>query len=502
MSVDIDTRVIRITRWLVDQDRPRSTADLAAELGLSQRVVRYRLDQVERYLHDKGAALVRRQGLGLAIEATDDLRRQIRNDLLSRPQAPRVYAPEERARLLLAALLWTAPAMTSLEELHDELEVSKTSARRDLHVCESWLERNSLPLVRRPGKGISVVGSERRIRRVMVQFTLESVPEDVLRLQMGADARAREQSSVRVPVGLRERLFALPLAETSAIVRRSTLGETLTSGRSDVVFALFLAVSITRLWDGHRVAMETGLHRSVMDHPVASSVSDMVADIERILGFELPTAEVAAITEYLLGLDALDAVSAESLPITRDLLDRVIDTAGERLHVALSEDRELRRSLALHLGRLSVRLRHGLPIHNPLRDEVSSRYPDVHSVAADIAALVEAEMGLSINDDEVCFITMYLAGAMERAQLRPRRKALVVCPSGMATVWVLVSRIKAEFPELELVEVLSERGYEALRHDQFDLVISTITLPEIKAPVVVVSPLLSASDVARVARYT
>lgn len=502
MSVDIDTRVIRITRWLVDQQRPRSTADLAADLGLSQRVVRYRLDHVERYLRDQGAELVRRQGLGLAIEATADLRRQIREDLLARPQAQRVYAPEDRAKLLLAALLWTAPAMTSLEELHDELEVSKSSARRDLHVCESWLERNGLPLVRRPGKGISVVGSERRIRRVMVQCALESVPEDVLRLQMGHDAEAREQSSVRVPVGLRERLFALPLADAAEIVRRSTIGETLASGRSDVVFALFLAVSINRLRDGHRVSMETGLHRSVMNHPVASSVSDLVDRVEQVLRFELPAEEVAAITEYLLGLDALDAVSTDSLPITRDLLDKVIDTAGERLHAALREDRELRRSLALHLGRLSVRLRHGLPIHNPLRAEVSNRYPDVHSVAADIAALVEAEMGVSITGDEVCFITMYLAGAMERAQLRPRRKALVVCPSGMATVWVLVSRIKAEFPELELVEVLSERGYEALSHDEFDLVISTITLREFNAPVVVVSPLLSASDIARVARHT
>ena len=91
-------------------------------------------------------------------------------------------------------------------------------------------------------------------------------------------------------------------------------------------------------------------------------------------------------------------------------------------------------------------------------------------------------MGVSINDDEVCFITMYLAGAMERARLHPRRRALVVCPSGMATAWVLVSRIQAEFPELELVEVLSESGYEALSHDKFDLVITTITLKEINAP--------------------
>lgn len=71
----------------------------------------------------------------------------------------------------------------------------------------------------------------------------------------------------------------------------------------------------------------------------------------------------------------------------------------------------------------------------------------------------------------------------------------------MATVWVLVSRIQAEFPELDLVEVLSETGYQELQHGDFDLVISTVSLVENEVPVVVVSPLLSATDVARVARY-
>ena len=80
-----------------------------------------------------------------------------------------------------------------------------------------------------------------------------------------------------------------------------------------------------------------------------------------------------------------------------------------------------------------------------------------------------------------------------------RRRALVVCPSGMATAWVLVSRIQAEFPELELVEVLSERGYQGLDHSDYDLVISTVPVPEDTAKVVVVSALLSAGDVARVA---
>ncbi len=49
--------------------------------------------------------------------------------------------------------------------------------------------------------------------------------------------------------------------------------------------------------------------------------------------------------------------------------------------------------------------------------------------------------------------------------------------------------------------MLSETGYEALDHRDYDLVISTIDVAEHAAPVVVVGALLSAGDVARVAAH-
>ena len=180
------------------------------------------------------------------------------------------------------------------------------------------------------------------------------------------------------------------------------------------------------------------------------------------------------------------------------MVAKLLVVAGDRLHPALVDDAELERGLAAHLERLSIRLRHGLPVHNPLLREVKERYPDVHVVAGELAALLEPQLGQSVTDDEIGFLTMYLSGAMERARLRPRRRVLVVCPSGMATAWVLVSRIQAEFPEFDLVQVLSEGDYEELDDRNYDLVITTVPVPEHSAPVVVVNPLLSAGDVARV----
>ena len=111
---------------------------------------------------------------------------------------------------------------------------------------------------------------------------------------------------------------------------------------------------------------------------------------------------------------------------------------------------------------------------------------------------IGAHLTVPIPEDEVGFITMYLSGAMERSRLAPLRRTLVVCPSGMATVWVLVSRIQAEFPQLELASVVAARGFEERASEDIDLVISTVPLAPTDVPVVVVSPLLTPEDVRRI----
>lgn len=497
----LDSRVIRIVRWLLGQTTARRTADLAADLGLSQRIVRYRLGPAENYLASFGATLERRRGAGIMVVADEQTRHAILDDLDSRDDTPRVYAPEERARLMIAGLLWASPGLTSLDDLHVELGVSKTSARRDLQLCEPWLERNGVPVVRRPGRGVGCVGSERRVRQVMVQLLLEAVPAGLIQSYVRGGDDGREALAARVPVGLRERLDALPIAEVSGVLRESPLAGSLSTGQGEVVFALYLAVSVARVRQGHAVETETGLQRSVMEHPVAESIGAIVPGLEGLLDAPFEAAEIGAITEYWLGLDtATDA--APVVTLDAGLVDGLLETAAKRLHGALADDPELRAGLAAHLERLVVRIRHGLPVHNPLLQEVRTRYPEVHAVAGELGAQIEAELGSSIVEDEVGFLTMYLSGAMERARLQPRRRVAVVCPSGMATAWVLVSRIQAEFPEFDLVEVLSEGGYEALDHDEIDLVISTVPVREAFAPVVVVSPLLSAGDVKAVLAHS
>ena len=93
MSAPLDSRVVRIVRWLLDQDEARSTSELAAALVLSERAVRYRLSAVQNFLASHGGELIRQRGTGLSIVAEDDARDAIIADLDARTSAPRVYAP-------------------------------------------------------------------------------------------------------------------------------------------------------------------------------------------------------------------------------------------------------------------------------------------------------------------------------------------------------------------------------------------------------------------------
>lgn len=494
MSVPLDSRVMRIVRWLISQDGPRSTSDLAVDLVLTERAIRYRLPAAENYFESFGAALVRQRGTGLYVDADDDVRQAVLDDLDQRSTAPRVYAPDEREHLLLDALLWNHPGTIALDRLNEDLEVSKTSARRDLQRCEPWLERVGLPLVRKSGKGVTLVGSEQKVRRALVQLFLESVPADVFDELVSTPFDEAELIRVRVPAGLQDRFASLSIYEISKALAQSPLRSRLSSANSELIFTLYLAVTEARVAQGRPIDLDLGQYRSLSEHPASRIVRELVMSRSGGGRPELSNYEIAGLTEYLLGFDAL-AEEPDIDPDIEMLVDKILAAAADQIHPGLGGDDSLRQGLASHFGRLSIRMRYGLPVHNPLAAEVASRYPEVQEAVIGVRPMIESYLSAPISDDELGFVTMYLSGALERANLRPRRRAMVVCPSGMATAWVLVSRLQAEFPELSLVQVLSAAEYEQQNTKDFNFVISTVSLPEIDAPVVVVSPLLSSSDV-------
>ncbi len=497
-SVPLDSRQAQLARLLLARDGPTRLNDLGSELRLTHRVVRYNLDAVHAFLKGKGLRLVRRRGVGVWIEG-DPADRSTALRRLETELGPAVLDSADRQSRVLLTLLETAPDALRSETLEARLGVSRPTIRRDVRSAEAWLEQHRLHLRRLPGVGVAVRGSEVEVRAGLLALVLEQLPANALIPPVGVSSVEPADGD---PDDLRGYVAGLNLPSYQTILAAEVREF---DGRDPTMLmaTLSLAILVTRVRSGHSARLVRGRLRSLLDHPVSGTARRIAAAIRERLGITLAPPEVAAITESLLGfVELTDAQAAPDAHLV-ELIDRLVAAAAARLHPSLADDDLLRANLTEHVRRLHVRLRYGLPVSNPLQHEVRKRYPDVYRVAEDILAQLGPLEGSAIPAEEIGFLTMYLAGSLERHSLRPKIRVTVVCPAGMATVWILVSRLLAEFPQLEVARVVSKT---ALEHDfdgvATDLVVSTVPLEGLseRIPSLVVSPLLQERDVRRLTR--
>jgi transcriptional antiterminator len=499
----LDTRQARIARRLLETVGPASVDDLATELKLTDRMVRYNLGSVESVLYDHGLRLARRRGVGIWVEGSPTARRDLLV-ALDESTGPAVLDPADRRGRILLALLIASPEPVRSEALEGRLGVSRPTIRRDMREAETWLEQHRLHLRRMPGRGIAVAGSEIDLRGGLLALVLEIVPEQVLQRNLDRIDSAAASGSTALAAAHTDIETFLDRLDLAAF--RTILGDELRDldDRDPTVTtaALYLAIAAHRIRVGQAVRLGTGRLRSLLDHPASASAARIATAVEAVVGVPLGRTDVAAITESLLGLTQLVDETARPDAIDVRYIDRVIAAAAERIHPSLAADEQLRTSLLDHVRRLHVRLRFGLPVSNPLQQEVRKRYPDVYRAAAEILAEAGPVAGTETPVEEIGLLTMYLAGSLERHRLRPKVRVTVVCPAGMATAWILVSRLVAEFPQIDVIRVVSKAAFETEPGEEPDLVVSTIPLADLPAAttLIVVSPLLREADVRRLGR--
>ncbi|HYK94864.1 MAG TPA: PRD domain-containing protein [Candidatus Dormibacteraeota bacterium] len=491
-ELPLDSRQASIARALLKGPRVVSVEAIASTLHLTDRMVRYELPAIEAYLAERGLRLGKRRGVGVWIDDHGADRGHVLEELMRAP-GPVVLDPDERQSIVLLALLEAAPDPLRSGELEARLGVSRPTVRRDVRVAEAWLEQHRLHLRRLPGVGIGVRGSEVDVRAALLALILERIPVEALAGSANGAATAA--------TGLGAFVAALDL-DAFRQVLAAELPDVDDREPTLLTATVSLAILTRRVWADRPARLVRGRLRSLLDHPASEDARRIASAVTRRSGVVLGSTEVAAITESLLGFVELGDQSATPQAAIVQAVDRLVGAAGSRLNPLLATDELLRANLTEHIRRLAVRLRYGLPVSNPLQGEVRKRYPDVYEVAASILASIATLDGVAIPAEETGFLTMYLAGSLERLRLRPKIRITVVCPAGMATVWILVSRLLSEFPQVEVSQVVSKTAYErAPASISSDYIVSTVPLEVVPdVPTLIVNPLLQEGDVRRLAR--
>jgi mannitol operon transcriptional antiterminator len=485
-------------------------AEIASNLRISTRMVRYSLDVIDRYLGVKKGRLVKKPKYGVFIDTTDQDRDDLLEEIQQLDRLPLVLSPTERLHTILHMLLIEDEPIL-VKQLVPRLGVSRTTILKDIDKAEEWLSKFNLSLIRRPNYGFRVVGSEGSWREAIVAALLETAEMPLMLLDKGIGESCQSEIERRFgPLRVwRDFIEDLELVPSERYVSDSQghLGRKYTD-HTYVSLVLHLAVQIWRVAQGKRIEVAQELQQQLKGLDELGVMERIAQDLQRQIGIALSSEEIAFFALQIAGgkvnrpvsvvvgeSDLID-VDVEALEVAKDL----ISAASPYLHPSLQVDELLIRNLALHLRSVIRRLKFGLPITNPLLEDIQKQYGLIYDISRRSSVVLERYVGRKIPEEEIGYLCMHLGAAVQRLRPMLKKRVLVVCSMGIATGWLLVSNLLSEFPAIEVAEVVSVRDLSranAISSD-FDLIISTVPI-EIKGiRVVVANPLLTEADKERI----
>ena len=116
--------------------------------------------------------------------------------------------------------------------------------------------------------------------------------------------------------------------------------------------------------------------------------------------------------------------------------------------IDLNNDKILFTNLYTHLIALTIRLRFGINIKNPLINDIKEKIPFEFNVASYVCNIISKKYSKKISDDEIGFIAVILSISNKFSEITHQKKnILIVCPSGRGISKFLVHNYSTIFKQ-------------------------------------------------------
>lgn len=196
------------------------------------------------------------------------------------------------------------------------------------------------------------------------------------------------------------------------------------------------------------------------------------------------------VLEYHFAMNYPRVLKNSSTSVRRELIQMAIeDFLGriqEEFGIDLSTDTDLKRNLQNHLQLLLKVERVNGKRKNPMLDLIFSTFPYSYEITAVAAPVLENDLHISLNQDELSFLTLHIGAAVERTNKTViKRKAALVCGEGKAMASLLKSRLAHQFDTyLTITGIYSYDDYVNEKIADSDFLISTVPITDSEIPII------------------
>ena len=470
--------------------------DLAQKFHVSDRTIRYDLDVVDDFLQFNNlSSLIRKQNGGVKFVESVEEKTKLLRLFQHLGLYQYVLSSNERLQKILAELLYVKDYIR-INDLAAILYVSRGTVIKDLQKVREWLERRHLELRSIPKYGIKVVGPEREFRQAVVELLRKNLSLSYM-LEWITTSEPNLSDSQLFKCWLEN----IDVAFLQTYIRR--LENELKVVFSDVAFSglvIYLIVSIYRIRAGRDIVGRQSELEVLQSSRTFAIALTTIPLLEERFDLSIPLDEVSLFTEYILGSNVASSAVEEQDSRTeiQMLACNLIARVSQDVPYDLTEDHQLLEGLLEEVRPTLFRVKYGLSLENPYLDEVKSNYPLLFESVRKHTNSLAAYIGGQLLDEEISYLTVHFSAALERMKNRDKTQpsVLVICAAGTGTANLLSSRLQSLF-DIKIVAVAPCRQVQMLLEiHHVDIIVSTVPIPPVSIPILIVNPLLPPHDIA------
>lgn len=464
---------------LLSQDDYQTAGSLAGKLNLSSKTVRNLLKQLDSDLLDNGACIITKHGCGSKLKV-NDLKKF--NQLLTRHHSNIPSSPAERVQYLLEFFL-KSKEYVKKEELSDMLCICKKTLTRDLKKAEQILNRYNVSIERKPYHGMRAIGDELHIRLCIA----ECIEKRKARNSLIVDEKEKREINL-----IEDCIMECFENETYAISDIAI---------ENLIIHMFIAKK--RIQEGNYVFSlnaENDRYVGAEEYKLAKKCTERIGEQFSI---EFPKQEVTYLAIHLAGKRIAKekndgngniVINSKISELVKDMLEEVYQV----FRIDFRNDLELIMSLGQHLVPLTVRIKYGMRMKNPILNEIKERYSLAYIMASQACVIIKQQLCKELDDDEIGYIALSFALALERQRTQIKKKTiLLVCSSGIGSARLLVFKLKETFKNyIETVHTCDLRTVGKVDYSKFDYIFTTVPINEtVPIPVYEVSFFMNDQDI-------
>lgn len=457
-----------------------SLIENAKNMGISERNLRYKIDDYNYYLKLLGLPEIEIRKREIVVKNTlEEIVKKVAGNM-----SLYSFTKDEREKIIITDIFFNNENI-SLETLEEKLDISELTLKNDLKVLENYMKTFIISL---DSKTLVYQAEERNVRRLILDILLKNY--NIKYLEGGKiDIEKNYQYGFFICWDKMDEYFKTENVNNAMKVLKNTLDEAKkTIGDENFKILLFYILITFKRFEEHPLKLIKNME--------FLTKSEEYTIVERKFSeYGLSKSEILNMTEYFLGSHSFgfdDSFYINWVQIELSMM-RLIKEVAKSGYEELEKDMFLLENLINHMKPAIYRAKKGIRLPCEIYDEFKETYPLVLNLVS--KAWNKIGIDIKISDDELAYIAMHFQLAMKRIKSKKLENILIVCGAGYSTSRFLSASIKEHF-NVNIVNIIPYNELENYKNEDIDLVVTTIEGVKFRdKKVIKVSPILSTEDI-------